>query len=244
MAPYHLALRRAGDSAGGLDHALLRRPCRARSGIQPCARLRLLASLCPQLRHLARIASWELDGAARVRALKGLIAGTIALGGKPGRTVGEGFEAARTRKSRRRSSPMAATCRAARRHQLRVLLDLIDIRSALRAAQIGTSDAVGDAIERMAPMLRLFRHGDRRLALFNDSIEEDGVLIDLVLTRSETKGRAPMHAPDSGFERLQAGNSLVVVDTGKPSPAGFDEHAHAGALSFEMSHERERIVVN
>ena len=28
----------------------------------------------------------------------------------------------------------------------------------------------------MAPMLRFFRHGDRRLALFNDAIEEDGVL--------------------------------------------------------------------
>ena len=53
-------------------------------------------------------------------------------------------------------------------------------------------------------MLRFFRHGDRRLALFNDSLEEDGVLIDLVLTRSETKGRAPSHAPDTGFDRLQA----------------------------------------
>jgi len=114
----------------------------------------------------------------------------------------------------------------------------------LRAAQIETPGAVQDAIERMAPMLRLFRHGDRRLALFNDSIEEDGVLIDLVLTRSETKGRAPVHAPDSGFERLQAGNTLVLVDSGNSPPAGFDAHAHAGALSFEMSHERERIIVN
>ena len=47
----------------------------------------------------------------------------------------------------------------------------------------------------MAPMLRFFRHGDRRLALFNDSLEEDGILIDLVLTRSETKGQRPLHAP-------------------------------------------------
>ena len=45
-------------------------------------------------------------------------------------------------------------------------------------------------------MVRFFRHGDRKLALFNNSVEEDGILVDLVLTRSETKGRAPMHAPD------------------------------------------------
>ena len=139
---------------------------------------------------------------------------------------------------------MAATCRAARRSSCGCLQDLIDIRAVLRVAQIEMPGALQDAIERMAPMLRLFRHGDRRLALFNDSLEEDGVIIDLVLTRSETKGRAPAHAPDSGFERLQAENSLVVVDTGKPPPPGFDEHAHAGALSFEMSHGRERIIVN
>jgi uncharacterized heparinase superfamily protein len=128
--------------------------------------------------------------------------------------------------------------------QLQVLQDLIDTRVVLRAGQIEVPGALKEAIERMAPMLRFFRHGDRRLALFNDSLEEDGVLIDLVLTRSETKGRAPAHAPDTGFERLQVSKSLVLVDTGKPPPRGFDDHAHAGTLSFEFSHERERIIVN
>jgi len=128
--------------------------------------------------------------------------------------------------------------------QLRVLQDLIDTRAVLRSAQIEVPTVLKDVIERMAPMLRFFRHGDRRLALFNDSLEEDGVLIDLVLTRSETKGRAPSHAADTGFDRLQAFKSLVLIDTGKPSPRGFDDHAHAGPLSFELSHERERIIVN
>ena len=100
------------------------------------------------------------------------------------------------------------------------------------------------AIERMAPMLRFFRHGDRRLALFNGSVEEDGVIVDLALTRSETRGHAPTQAPHAGFQRLQAGQSLVLVDTGKPPPRGFDEAAHAGTLSFELSQGRERIIVN
>jgi uncharacterized heparinase superfamily protein len=103
---------------------------------------------------------------------------------------------------------------------------------------------VQDAIERMAPMLRFFRHGDRRLALFNNSIEEDGVLVDLVLSRSEAKGRAPAQMPDSGFQRLQAGQSLVILDTGKPPARGFDREAHAGMLSFELSQGRDRIIVN
>ncbi len=128
--------------------------------------------------------------------------------------------------------------------QLHVLQDLIDTRAVLRSAQIEVPLALKEAIERMAPMLRFFRHGDRRLALFNNSLEEDGVLIDLVLTRSEAKGRAPPYAPDTGFDRLQAFKSLVVIDTGKPPSRGFDDHAHAGPLSFELSHERERIIVN
>jgi uncharacterized heparinase superfamily protein len=202
----------------------------------------MLASLTAQLRHLARTASWELDGAARLRALKGLIAGIVMLGGSAAR-LAKALKAIE-REMPAQIFPDGGHMSRSPSMQLRVLQDLIDIRSMLRASQIETPGAVQDAIGRMAPMLRLFRHGDRRLALFNDSVEEDGVMIDLVLTRSETKGRAPMHAPDSGFERLQAGDSLVVVDTGKPPPPGFDQHAHAGALSFEMSHERERVIVN
>ena len=51
----------------------------------PALRRAILASLAAQNRHLARIAGWELEGAARLRALKGLIAGTVALGDLPGR---------------------------------------------------------------------------------------------------------------------------------------------------------------
>jgi uncharacterized heparinase superfamily protein len=128
--------------------------------------------------------------------------------------------------------------------QLAVLRDLIDIRAVLRAARVEIPPSLQQAIERMAPMLRFFRHGDRRLALFNNSVEEDGVVVDLALTRSETRGQPPMPAPQSGFQRLQAGQSLVIVDTGKPPPRGFDGEAHAGTLSFELSQARERIIVN
>ena len=71
-------------------------------------------------------------------------------------------------------------------------------------------------------MLRFFRHGDRRLALFNNSVEEDGVLVDLVLTRSETKGRGlrcrRRIRVSSGCKRAK---SLVIVDTGEPPLARF-----------------------
>ena len=211
-------------------------------GQHPALKRTMLESLAAQNRHLARTAAWQLEGAARLRALKGLIAGTIALGGSGARLAKAltGLE----REMAVQILPDGGHRSRSPSVQLKVLLDLVDIRTVLRAAKIEVPGALQDAIDRAAPLLRLFRHGDRRLALFNDSLEEDGVLLDLVLTRSETKGRGIAHAADTGFERLQADKTLVVVDTGKRPPPGFDSHAHAGALSFEMSHGRERVIVN
>ena len=202
----------------------------------------MLTSMAAQLRHLARTASWEVAGAARLRALKGLIAGRAALGGSAVRLAK--VVRALEREVQVQVLPDGGHLSRNPSLQLRVLQDLIDTRAVLRAARIETPGGLQQAIERMAPMLRFFRHGDRRLALFNDSLEEDGVVIDLVLTRSETKGGAPAQAPQSGFDRLQAGRSLAIVDTGRPPPRGSDQTAHAGTMSFEMSHERERIIVN
>jgi uncharacterized heparinase superfamily protein len=202
----------------------------------------MLVSLSAQLRHLGRTAVWELTGPARLRALKGLVAGLVAFGHPQKRIL-------RALQAIERELPVQLHPDGGHRSrnpsiQLDVLRDLVDTRSALRAGHIEVPGALQDAIDRMAPMVRFFRHGDRKLALFNNSIEEDGILVDLVLTRSETKGRAPAQAPLTGFQHMQAGHSLVLVDIGKPPPAGFDEAAHAGPLSFEMSHGRERIVVN
>ena len=209
---------------------------------EPAFRRAVLASMARQYRHLARTAAWEVEGAARLRALKGLIGGILAFGGSPQRL-------ARTLAALERETGAQFFADGGHRSrspsvQLRVLRDLVDIRSMLRAQKIEPPRALQETIERAAPMLRMFRHGDRRLALFNDSLEEDGLLIDLLLTQSETKGRSTTHASDSGFERLQAAKSLIIVDTGTRPPPSFDGHAHAGALSFEMSHERERIIVN
>ncbi|HXP05130.1 MAG TPA: heparinase II/III family protein [Stellaceae bacterium] len=202
----------------------------------------MLVSLAAQLRHLGRTAAWELTGPARLRALKGLVSGLAAFGYGEKRVL-------RALQAVERELPVQVLPDGGHRSrdpslQLEVLRDIIDMRVALRAARIEATGPLQEAIDRMAPMLRFFRHGDRKLALFNNSVEEDGILVDLVLTRSETKGRAPTHAPHLGFERMQAGHSLVLVDAGKPPPHGFDEHAHAGPLALEMSHGRERIIVN
>jgi uncharacterized heparinase superfamily protein len=99
------------------------------------------------------------------------------------------------------------------------------------------------------------RHADGGLANFNGTREEAVAIIDLVLTQGQSRGRPPSHLPETGFQRLGASRTLVLVDCGAPPaarrdgapgglPRGADRNAHAGTLSFEMSVGRDRLIVN
>ncbi len=133
--------------------------------------------------------------------------------------------------------------------------DLIEIRNLLHGAGLEAPPHLALALDRAGPALRLFRHGDGGLACFNGTREETAALLDLVLTQAQARGRAPLILPDGGFQRLQAGRTLVIADCGAPPPPrpapppgglprGPDRLHHAGTLSFEMSVGRDRLVVN
>ncbi|WP_120498174.1 heparinase II/III family protein [Kiloniella sp. EL199] len=127
---------------------------------------------------------------------------------------------------------------------LEVLRHLIDIRATLHAGKKEVPGSIISAIESMSPVLRMFLHGDGGLCLFNDSNEDHGWQIDMVLRRSEGRKQPLLAAPQSGFQRLQSGRIVVIVDAGAPPPPGYDLTAHAGTLSFEMSVGRERLITN
>src|SRR4029079_8223328 len=100
--------------------------------------------------------------------------------------------------------------------QVAVLRHLLDVRAALGSAERRAPAELIAAVDRMAPMLRFFRHGDGGVALFNGSWEGERSLMDLVLARSGSSEAAPTMALASGFQRMTAGTSLVIVDAGSP----------------------------
>lgn len=198
-------------------------------------------SLARQVGHLRRVARHAAPGAPCVEALKGLILASLVFDDQ--KLLERSLEELSEEIERQVLGDGGTVLRNPSR-QLDYVRHMIDIRSALRNAQQEVPHWVQTTIDRMAPMLRFFRHGDGGLALFNDSCEEEGWLIDVVLTRSEARGKPLESAPHSGFERLTANRTTIIMDVGKPPPKGYDTMAHAGALSFEMSVGRERLVVN
>lgn len=205
-------------------------------------RASVMARLVTDARMLsAGIPGEELDARA-LTALKGMIAAAVAL---PTQST------SLTRAMRLLPQEIARQvlpdgCHAERSPaaQLTALQDLTEIRALLQAALAQPPAALASAIERMAPALRALRHGDGGLVLFNGAREESSALVDLVLTQAGRGGRAPAGLTESGFQRLQAGRTVLIVDCGAPPPRGLDRFAHAGALSMEVSIGRERLIVN
>jgi uncharacterized heparinase superfamily protein len=125
-----------------------------------------------------------------------------------------------------------------------VLVDLLPLRQALIARGLVPSETLMNAVDRMMPMLRFFRHGDSAFAHFNGVASSAGGLVATLVSYDETLGAPASSATYSGYERVAAGASLLLVDTGAPPPIAFSNQAHAGTLAFEFSRGTQRIVIN
>jgi uncharacterized heparinase superfamily protein len=125
-----------------------------------------------------------------------------------------------------------------------ILIDLLPLRQALIARGLIPSETLMNCIDRMMPMLRFFRHGDGAFAHFNGVAASAGGLVATLVSYDEALGAPASSAAYSGYERVESGTSLLLVDAGGPPPIAYSSEAHAGALSFEFSAGMHRIVIN
>lgn len=127
---------------------------------------------------------------------------------------------------------------------LDLLLDLLPLRLLYASRALAVPPALDRAVDRMLPMLRFFRHGSGDLALFNGMGGTPASDLVNVLLQDDDRGAPALHAIPSGYDRLEAGATLVLVETGAAPPLAASAGAHAGGLSFELSHGTSRLVVN
>ena len=127
---------------------------------------------------------------------------------------------------------------------IELLVDLLPLRQLFTARNLVPPDALLNAIDRMMPMLRFFRHGDGSFALFNGMGPTPTDLLTTILAYDDARGTPVANAPHSGYQRVDANGTIVLMDTGMPPPLAVSTEAHAGCLSFELSTRQNRIVVN
>jgi uncharacterized heparinase superfamily protein len=203
---------------------------------------RFLRNLTRQVRYLHRSVNATRDGVPRLQAVVALTYAALCMQGQ-GRILKS--------ITRRLSDELARQVLPDGGHASRnpgalveLLLDLLPLRQAFAARNVPPPPALNNAIDRMMPMLRFFRHGDGSFALFNGMGPTRSELVSTVLAYDDARGAPVANAPHSGYQRVQAGDALLLVEAGTAPPLPMSAEAHAGCLSFELSSRNHRIVVN
>ncbi|HUO93536.1 MAG TPA: heparinase II/III family protein [Rhizomicrobium sp.] len=205
-------------------------------------RSKLFVSLREQCRQLARNVDEAPEGLPRFEAAAALALSGICLDDSDKR-LGAGIARLETQLARQILPDGGHASRSPE-----ALLDcyrhVVMVMDALSAVGYRIPQTIISAHDRMAPMIRFFRHGDGALALFNGGKEGSARTIAGLLARDEVRGQPFVFAPHSAYQRLVAGRSLALMDVGLTPEGRFSNDAHAGCLAFEFSAAGQRIVVN
>ncbi len=200
-----------------------------------------LRSLRRQYIHLGRLARAKSRGEDRIATWQALLYGSLAFPDMA-KSASKHLSQMETELGRIVLADGCHISRNPERH-LTLLGDLVGIRNTLMAANEMVPVAINNAIDRLAPAIRFFQHGDGRLALFNGGLTLPEGYCDNILSLSDATGRAPHRFPQGGFERLKAGRALLILESGEGG-RNKGEQQHAGLMSFEFSYGRERLIVN
>jgi uncharacterized heparinase superfamily protein len=205
-------------------------------------RSKVFVSLREQSRMLARIAHEAPDGMTRFEAAAAYALSGTCLGDSQ-RRLDEGLKCLEGEIARQILPDGGHVSRSpeALLHCYRLITMVMD---SLGAGALEVPHPIRSAHDRVAPMIRFFRHGDGSLALFNGGTECDPRMIAALLARDEVRGQPFAYARHSGYHRMTAGKTLALIDCGGVPAGAFSIYAHAGCLAFELSSGSHRIVVN
>jgi uncharacterized heparinase superfamily protein len=203
---------------------------------------RFLRSLSRQVRYLRRSLKQSRDGLPRLQSVIALNYATLCMQGQSGSLR------ANVRKLihelRFQILPDGGHISRNPGALIELLVDLLPLRQLFTARNLQPPQALNNAIDRMMPMLRFFRHADGNFALFNGMGATPVDLLATVLAYDDARGAPVANAPHSGYQRIDIGQTALLIDTGQPPPVALSQEAHAGCLSFELSWKAQRLVVN
>jgi uncharacterized heparinase superfamily protein len=202
---------------------------------------RFLRTLTRQIRYLRSTASRTRDGLPRLRARIALTCAALCLSSQSRHLERETRHLAA--ELERQVLPDGGHITRNPGALIEMMLDLLPLNQVFASRNVAPPSALLYAIDRIMPMLRFFRHDDGQFALFNGMGPTHPDLVAAILAYDDAQGTPVANAPHSGYQRLDAGDTVLIMDAGRPPPVDLSAHAHAGCLSFELS-RKHRIIVN
>ncbi|MEP1230147.1 MAG: heparinase II/III family protein [Litorimonas sp.] len=127
---------------------------------------------------------------------------------------------------------------------LEALKILLALDTLLQDRGVEGSTFMSRAIDRLTPVVAFFRHSDGALAGFHGGSEGQKPLIDTLLNAAPGTPKPFSYCPHTGYQRIERGSSILMVDTGSTPAWPFDVRTHMAPLAFELSTAAGRMIVN
>ena len=204
---------------------------------------RFLRSLVRQVSYLRHTAADARRGVAHLQAIIALANATLCIAGQRRRI--KSATAALQQELERQILPDGGHVGRDPGAIIEILLELLPLRQAYASRNIAPPPALLNATDRMMPMLRFFRHSDGSFARFNGMGATPADLLLTLMAYDEARGAPVSNAPHSGYQRMDAGGGVLIMDVGKVPPIEMSLEAHAGFLAFEFSSPKHNsLIVN
>lgn len=128
------------------------------------------------------------------------------------------------------------------------LIELVGLLSLLRQVYIARDeeipDFLTDTLRRNIPALLGLTHSDGGLGAWQGSGHLDAARIEALVEASGVRARPSRQALDWGYQRVAAGQAVLLVDAGPPPHAKQALTGCASTLAFEFSFAKQRIIIN
>ncbi|MET0241807.1 MAG: heparinase II/III family protein [Sphingobium sp.] len=211
-------------------------------GGDPVCRSAILNGIARTGRHLERGADKVPVGLTRIAAWGGTVAAALLLpGGETRRPAGEaGLHAALT-------SGIHGDGGIVSRSPLEQV-GAIELLGLLRAAYVARGqDApvfLTEALERLVAALLGIMMGDGSIGSWQGAAPLEPDHLRNLIHMSRVRTRAPLEAREWGYQRLSAGQTIVVIDAAPPPVARLAGGGCASTAAIELADGQTRIVVS
>jgi uncharacterized heparinase superfamily protein len=202
----------------------------------------VLSAMATWARHLDRAAPRLPEGLGQARAWCGLYAAGVLIPGGEVRTARA--LAALENLLPRLVLPDGGIASRTPADALALAQYLLLIGSAAEAIGSRAPRLFADTLARLMPSLRGMVLGDGRVGAWHGGAVIGSDALDRLARKAATGTELRRSGRWSGFHRLSAGRSVVVIDAGPPPHARLSSNGHAGTLAFEMSDGTDRLITN